>query len=238
MLDPQQYIFDIGVYKSLNFAQVQELGYEKLEILQPNGGDLWDEFNRLKNEYFIKSTDLPWELLVNERQNIIDKVKEYMDRNPIDKFIEINIINIIKGSIDKFNEMAKKANVPEELLILRDRWQGAELDYGVKLTNRAGTVKTGNQIKAETYSKCFYPSYQLLIDWNGDIFLCPQDWQRRRPMGNMMQESIFSIWTGKIMTKYRKNLLKGNRCDSPCKECNAEGTLLGYKHAKKWIEIY
>ena len=140
--------------------------------------------------------------------------------------------------IDKFNKMAKNANVPNELLILRDRWHGAELDYGVKLTNRAGTIKTGNQIETETYSKCYYPSYQLLIDWNGDIFLCPQDWQRRRPMGNMMQESIFSIWTGKIMTKYRKNLLKGNRCDSPCKECNAEGTLLGYKHAKKWSEIY
>ena len=79
MLDPQQYIFDIGVYKSLNFAQVQELGYEKLEILQPNGGDLWDEFNRLKDEYFIKSTDLTWELLVNDRQKIIDKVKEYIE---------------------------------------------------------------------------------------------------------------------------------------------------------------
>ena len=140
--------------------------------------------------------------------------------------------------IDKFNEMAKKANVPNELMILRDRWHGAELDYGVKLTNRTGTIKTGNQIETNTYSKCFYPTYQLLIDWNGDIFLCPQDWQRRRPMGNMMQESIFNIWTGKIMTKYRKNLLKGKRCDSPCKECNAEGTLLGYKHAKIWNEIY
>ena len=32
-------------------------------------------------------------------------------------------------------------------------------------------------------------------------------------MGNMMQESLFNIWTGKILTKYRKNLLKGKRCD-------------------------
>ena len=57
-------------------------------------------------------------------------------------------------------------------------------------------------------------------------------------MGNVMQESIFDVWIGKIMTKYRKNLLKGKRCDSPCKECNADGTLLGYKHAKIWNEIY
>ena len=140
--------------------------------------------------------------------------------------------------IEKFTEMAKKANVPSELMLLRDRWYGAEQDYGVKLTNRAGTIKTGNQLETETYTKCFYPAYQFLIDWNGDIFLCPQDWQRRMAMGNMMQQSIFEIWTGKIMTRYRKNLLKGKRCDSPCKDCNAEGTLLGYKHAKIWKEIY
>lgn len=140
--------------------------------------------------------------------------------------------------IEKFKKMAKDANVPDEILILRDRWYGAEQDYGIKLTNRSGTIKTGNQVDKEEYQKCYYPTYQLLIDWNGDVFLCPQDWQRRRPMGNMMQESIFNIWIGKIMTKYRKNLLNGKRCESPCKECNADGTLLGYKHAKIWNEIY
>lgn len=140
--------------------------------------------------------------------------------------------------IEKFKKMAKNANVPDEMLILRDRWYGAEQDFGVKLTNRSGTIKIGNQVDKEEYQKCYYPTYQLLIDWNGDVFICPQDWQRRRPMGNMMQESIFNIWIGKTMTKYRKNLLNGKRCESPCKECNAEGTLLGYKHAKIWNEIY
>ena len=53
-----------------------------------------------------------------------------------------------------------------------------------------------------------------------------------------IQESLFNIWTGKILTKYRKNLLKGKRCDSPCKSCNAEGTLLGKNHAEKWNKIY
>ena len=34
--------------------------------------------------------------------------------------------------------------------------------------------------------------------------LCPQDWQRRVSMGNMMQETIANIWTGKILSKFRK----------------------------------
>tara|TARA_B100001057_G_scaffold478567_1_gene549166 strand:- start:157 stop:1026 length:870 start_codon:yes stop_codon:yes gene_type:complete len=150
------------------------------------------------------------------------------------------VISMYDGpeQIEKFTKMARNANVPEEMIILRDRWYGDDKDFGVKLTNRSGTIKSGNQVSLGTYSNCYYPSYQFLIDWNGNVFLCPQDWQRRHAMGNIMQESMFEVWTGKIMTKYRKNLLKGKRCDSPCKECNADGTLLGYKHAKIWNEIY
>ena len=36
----------------------------------------------------------------------------------------------------------------------------------------------------------------------------------------------------------KKNLLKGKRCNSPCKECNAEGTVLGKSHASAWRKIY
>ena len=140
--------------------------------------------------------------------------------------------------VKKFKDMTKESGVPSDFVILRDRWYDATKDYGIKLTNRTGTIKVGEQVENNFYTKCFYPSYQFLIDWNGDIFLCPQDWQRRITMGNMMQESIYNIWTGPIMTKYRKRLLKGDRSLSPCNECNAEGTLLGKNHAVEWKKIY
>jgi radical SAM protein with 4Fe4S-binding SPASM domain len=140
--------------------------------------------------------------------------------------------------ITKFKKMTKQANVPEEMVILRDRWYDQHNDFGVKLTNRAGTINTGDQEEIGKYLNCYYPTYQFLIDWNGDIFLCPQDWQRRISMGNMMQDTIFKIWTNKTLTEYRKNLLSGKRCSGPCKKCNANGTLLGVNHANKWKEIY
>ena len=143
-----------------------------------------------------------------------------------------------KHQILKFKKMIHDSGVPEDFVILRDRWYDAKKDYGLKLTNRTGTIDIGKQEKIGKYKKCFYPSYQFLVDWNGDIFLCPQDWQRRMAMGNMMQENFFNIWTGKIMTKYRKNLLNGKRTDNPCTSCNAEGTILGKNHAKEWKEVY
>jgi len=143
-----------------------------------------------------------------------------------------------KHQILKFNKMIKDSGVPEDFVILRDRWYDATKDYGLKLTNRSGTINIGKQEKIGKYKKCFYPSYQFLIDWNGDVFLCPQDWQRRVAMGNMMQEHIFEIWTNKIMSKFRKNLLCGKREDGPCTSCNAEGTILGKNHAKHWETVY
>ena len=140
--------------------------------------------------------------------------------------------------IEKFNKMTKKANVPEDIIILRDRWYDKYNDFGVKLTNRAGTIDTGDQEKVGKYKNCYYPSYQLLVDWNGNVYLCPQDWQRKVSMGNIMQETILEIWTGKILTAYRKNLISGKRCSGPCKSCNADGTLLGKNHVKSWKKIY
>jgi|TARA_B110001452_G_scaffold116249_1_gene96401 radical SAM protein with 4Fe4S-binding SPASM domain len=150
------------------------------------------------------------------------------------------LISLYDGpeQIDQFKSMIKQANVPEDFVILRDRWYTQTENFGVKLTNRAGTIKTGNQIANDVHTTCYYPSYQFLIDWNGDVFLCPQDWQRRQTMGNMMQEELFDIWTSKVMKKYRVDLLKGKRCNNPCKTCNAQGTLLGVNHAKTWRNIY
>ncbi len=140
--------------------------------------------------------------------------------------------------IEKFKKMTLNANVPEDIVILRDRWYDKYNDFGVKLTNRAGTVSTGEQEKIGKYKNCYYPTYQFLIDWDGNVYLCPQDWQRKNPMGNVMQETIFQIWKGKTLTNYRKNLLSGKRCVNPCSSCNADGTLLGKNHAIKWKSIY
>ena len=140
--------------------------------------------------------------------------------------------------ITKFKDLTKRANVPEEMIILRDRWYDQQNDFGVKLTNRAGTISTGEQEPIDKNKKCFYPTYQLLIDWNGDVFLCPQDWQRRVTMGNLMQQSLGEIWVGSTLSKFRKNLLEGKRCNKPCSDCNADGTLLGKDHADLWKSIY
>ena len=148
------------------------------------------------------------------------------------------IISLYDGpeQIIKFKKMIKDLKIPEEFIVLRDRWYSDKIDYGVKLTNRVGTVAVGNQPNVNDFSKtkCFYTAYQILIDWNGDVFLCPQDWQRRQTMGNIMQTEIFEIWNGPILSKYRRKLLSGERSLNPCNQCNADGMVYGENHFKAW----
>ena len=62
--------------------------------------------------------------------------------------------------------------------------------------------------------------------------------KKRVSMGNMMQNTIFEIWKGKTLSNFRKNLLSGKRCNKPCTDCNADGTLLGKNHAQSWKKNY
>ena len=149
------------------------------------------------------------------------------------------LISLYDGpkQIEKFKIMIEKTKLPKEFFVLRDRWYSDKKDFGVKLTNRTGTISIGNQEEININKKCYYSSYQVLIDWNGDVFLCPQDWQRRVTMGNIMQKSFFEIWNGNILNKFRKSHLKGDRSLSPCNSCNANGMIYGKKHFKAWTEL-
>jgi radical SAM protein with 4Fe4S-binding SPASM domain len=175
------------------------------------------------------------EIVTNGDPLTKEKIKKLYNSN-----VNKVLISLYDGpeQIKKFTDMTNAAQVPKDFVIQRHRWLSEKEDFGLKLTNRTGTINIGNQDSVKTFSYCYYPSYSVLIDWNGDVFLCSQDWQRRRTVGNIMLENLFDVWTDSTISKYRKNLLEGKRCDSPCTECNAEGTVLGGKHAKAWKEVY
>ena len=146
------------------------------------------------------------------------------------------IVSMYDGEhqIDYFEKMINETGIDKDFVVLRNRWHNADEDFGVKLTNRVGNIKIGEQKKIDVNRGCYYSSYQLLIDWNVNVYLCPQDWDRRLPVGNVMQDHFFEVWSGKIMNKYRIKHLTEKRDISPCNKCNADGKIHGHKHAKVW----
>ena len=138
-----------------------------------------------------------------------------------------------------FTDMIKEANIPETFCSLRDRWYKGE-EFAEYITNRAGTVQYGQQIKPEDLEdkRCFYPTYHAQIDWNGNLYLCPHDWQRRNPVGNLMQKDFFEIWNGTALRNIRKMLFAGIRDKLPCASCNCNGKIHGEKHYKAFKKSF
>lgn len=161
--------------------------------------------------------------------------------NQIKQLSEAGITNFVISLYDGphqvklFTDMFKAAGLDESHYVLRDRWHGAEDEYGLKLTNRAGLVSLKRFQRIEQ-SPCYYPSYSLMIDWNGDVFLCPQDWQKRVKFGNIHSQQLVDVWFSAALHKRRIKLIQGFRDNSPCRECDAGGCVHGFNHANAWIE--
>ena len=163
--------------------------------------------------------------------------------NKITELVEAGVNKIVvslydgPAQIDEMHHRFDLAGVSEDYYILRDRWYDESENFGLKLTNRGGTIKFGDPGE-KSGKQCFYPSYMMMVDWNGDVFLCTQDWNRRVRCGNLNYEHIESVWNSKIFKSYRKSLYQGKRSTNPCLGCNADGTKHGELHANAWKELY
>ena len=103
--------------------------------------------------------------------------------------------------------------------------------------NRGGLIS--GQKNSNFKNPCYLPMYKILIDWNGDVILCCNNWSRLKPhLGNINLESLVNIWNSEKLCDVRKNLLKGQRQKYPaCKNCNVKGTAIGAASADQWSDL-
>ncbi len=67
---------------------------------------------------------------------------------------------------------------------------------------------------------CPLPFYTMLINSNGVVSPCCNDWQNRLVMGEASHQSLLAIWNGKQYLALRKELLVfGHKGVSPCCNC-------------------
>jgi radical SAM protein with 4Fe4S-binding SPASM domain len=139
--------------------------------------------------------------------------------------------------IAEFQKMMSEANISSDRFILRDRWHTEKDSFGLKLTNRSGVLDFGPDPKTLEGSACYYPSYSMAIDWNGDVLQCVQDWNKKVKYGNLSSATLMDIWKSIRYHKTRRKLQNGKRTESPCSECNADGCFHGFNHADEWVRI-
>lgn len=209
--------------KSYNFKGGVIFSGNGEAILHRNLPELIDAFDK----------DIHIELVTNG-----DKLNEKLISELYTSGLDMTIVSLYDGphQVDHFKNIFAKANITEDKYFLRHRWHDIGTDFSLLLTNRAGLVNG----KQSTHRKkpCYYTSYFFAIDWNGDVTLCSQDWNKKVKFGNIYSQSLLEVWKSENMKKYRKSLREGNRAFPPCDNCNVLGTLHGYNHADLWSKIY
>jgi len=144
--------------------------------------------------------------------------------------------------VENFTLMMNKCNLNNEQIILRPRYLTEEESFGMTLSNRAGVVELNDLGVKKLYKplcqQCNYPFYKLLIDADGKVYLCPNDWNRELEVGNLNENNILDIWNSEKIKRVRINLINKNRNFKPCRTCNVDGTLNANLHFEKWKRFY
>ena len=168
-----------------------------------------------------------------------------LNKNNIKKLVDSGINKIVVSlydgpdQVEEYEKLFKTAEIDKDKYVLRDRWYKEDDGWGLMVTNRAGTLNLKNQkLPKKKDMSCYYTHYSMMIDWNGNCYLCTQDWQRKMVSGNIYKQHIFDIWNSDILKEFRTNLAKGKRINSPCKDCNAYGLMHGSKHFNAWQNYY
>jgi radical SAM protein with 4Fe4S-binding SPASM domain len=61
----------------------------------------------------------------------------------------------------------------------------------------------------------------MVIDWNGDVVLCCDDWNHSTVLGNLKEQTIEEIWNGEKLRNIRKAHINGEFYKVRlCSECN------------------
>jgi len=143
-----------------------------------------------------------------------------------------------------FGKIMEKHRLSFEQVKLRRRYEESG-NYGVTISNRTGLIdsnkfrdKNEQAITALPLNKsCYYPFYQVAIDYDGDVLLCPHDWSRKYIAGNAFRENIWDLWKGPKFSKARKELANDSRSIKSCISCDVSGDFIGKQNFDAFAAI-
>jgi len=151
-----------------------------------------------------------------EFTSILENVKHfYSIRNQCDMLVKINGDTLSEDEkklfLDIFGNYCDKIYIEHVM----GCWPNFEFD-GIEINQNHGIY--GNEIVERTV--CPYPFYSIAINSDGLVSLCFLDWSRKLVIGDCRFESIYEIWHGEKLNKYRKLFLQGKRKQHPiCGDC-------------------
>lgn len=218
-----------------------------LKKIDYKGGFIYSGFSEpILYKHLFEVIEITRKKLPKNRIEIVTN-GDHLKKEKILKLFKVGLthlsVSLYDGphQIEKFKKLQVEAGLSDDQFNLRYRWK-KEDGYGINITNRAGSIEMPEynvkKLDQAFKKKCYYPFYQIMIDYDGSVLLCNHDWYKELVLGNINKESILSIWQNEILKKTRNNLSNAMRIDSPCNKCDANGTMMGAEYVQEWNNFY
>jgi radical SAM protein with 4Fe4S-binding SPASM domain len=219
----------------------------QLKDLDYSGIVMYSGFNEpLLNKSIYKNITQTRSYLPNAKIELITNGDALNEKRLVKLFesgLSTLLISVYDGpeDMDKFEKMCSGVNLDKDQYVIRKRYLPPEKNFGITMSNRAGLMENAEHaipsLKEPLKTPCYYPSYTLFIDYNGDVLMCSHDWGKKNILGNLKKEKIMDVWLSDNAMMSRKNLANGDRGFSPCDVCDTGGSLIGEKHVEAWKKI-
>jgi radical SAM protein with 4Fe4S-binding SPASM domain len=139
-------------------------------------------------------------------------------------------LQLINYGVDKFLVTKQEENIGRHNLEWRfelpeqsrthlyyQTYEHTEINY----TNRGGSLPDIGIPEKPLDLPCFLPDSTMTISATGNVVLCFEDYFETQIMGNVFEDNIYDIWTGKSFSEARQYLNEGKRSNFPiCDKCN------------------
>tara|TARA_A100001035_G_C27758650_1_gene490090 strand:+ start:518 stop:1435 length:918 start_codon:yes stop_codon:yes gene_type:complete len=153
--------------------------------------------------------------------------------------------------LKEVGKLLEDSGVEESSYSLRPRYFRKDIDgdkalnnFGINLSNRAGMMENAlfsiPTLEEPLKKPCYYPFYNIFVDYNGDYLICPHDWGKGELLGNIENCHIIEdIWLSERANFIREKLLQSRRdVSEACKKCDVPGTFMGLDQAKQWSKLW
>lgn len=213
MLRLKEYLVDN--YKD-NDTMISITGFGE-PLLNPNIKHLMGCLSALKKKY----KDININLISNGVSNPDLLISLISDNYTIE--ISQHPQDCCKDYVEKWNDLFNKLPDHSNIIIRHH-----EIDENLKLNNRGGLLF---EIPESKNLKCYYPLYEISIDYDGSYLICAHDWSRlsRDEEFNINKISIYDYLTSSRVSHFIKQLCinKNRSLFLSCKYCNVFGTTYG-----------
>jgi len=139
----------------------------------------------------------------------VEKYVELVDVG-VNKFLITQHGKEMSDNVKSVFEFIKK-NPDKKVKIIYGKFE-----EGTPLYNRGGLLKPDT---VDYNPRCLKPHNPLIIDWEGNVVLCCNDYFSSVKFGNVENEKLIDIWNSKAYTKTRRDLRNKNFTLPICKKC-------------------